>query len=163
MIAQAMPGQQVIVNAGNQQITLTEGAQLIRLATGQFQIVQPQPAPVASQNQILLVSKPNRATPVRESCFLKKLNLFFQKSNAVLSSTQATLTTATSTVQATQSTVSSTAPDLVSRNLITLLQNCLRLLITTIKQMQEKKFLQQVKLRINPTLLIHNRLCALKI
>lgn len=99
MIAQAMPGQQVIVNAGNQQITLTEGAQLIRLATGQFQIVQPQPAPVASQNQILLVSKQNRATP---------------KSNAVLSSTQATLTTATSTVQATQSTVSSTAPDLIA-------------------------------------------------
>jgi len=98
MIAQAMPGQQVIVNAGNQQITLTEGAQLIRLATGQFQIVQPQPAPVVSQNQILLVSKPNRATP---------------KSNAVLPSTQATLTTATSTVQATQSTVSSTAPDLI--------------------------------------------------
>jgi hypothetical protein len=113
MIAQAMPGQQVIVNAGNQQITLTEGAQLIRLATGQFQIVQPQPAPVASQNQILFVSKPNRATPVSVPRIYEILISFFQKSTAVLSSTQATLTTATSTVQATQSTVSSTAPDLV--------------------------------------------------
>jgi len=77
MIAQAMPGQQVIVNAGNQQITLTEGAQLIRLATGQFQIVQPQPAPVASQNQILLVSKQNRATPVSEPSFDKIFKFLF--------------------------------------------------------------------------------------
>ena len=72
VIAQAMPGQQVIVNAGNQQITLTEGAQLIRLATGQFQIIQPAPVQYANnQNQIILVSKPNRPTPVSIPLFLR--------------------------------------------------------------------------------------------
>ena len=75
VIAQAMPGQQVIVNAGNQQITLTEGAQLIRLATGQFQIIQPAPVQYANnQNQIILVSKPNRPTPVSFPPFFLSLN-----------------------------------------------------------------------------------------